>query len=256
MEVYCSPLHVGCGWVDCTHGKLPVPAPATAELVKGKPIYSTGIIGELLTPTGAAILTTLAAAFGPMPPMTLITVGYGAGTLDPDIPNLLRLVLGEAPGEEAGYQREMVAVAQATIDDMNPQMYDYIIERLFDMGALDVFLSPVQMKKNRPATLLTVLCEPNGTERFSDFLMRETTTIGVRWRLDNRVKAHRTIEEFQTPCGPVKFKVARKGQEIINVTPEYEDCKRLARDRGIPLKRVLEIARIGAIEKGGSQREP
>jgi len=191
-RVYCSPLHVGTGTVECSHGTLPVPAPATIELIRGKPMYSTGVKGELLTPTGAAILTTLSCGFGPMPAMTLENIGYGAGTSEPAIPNLLRVVIGEAGDELEAYHMEQVAVVETNIDDMDPQMCDHIIQKILDMGALDAFLAPVQMKKNRPGTLLTVICLPEMVGEFSDFLLRETATIGLRWRVDNRIKARGT----------------------------------------------------------------
>jgi len=245
-KVYCSPLHVGTGTVQCAHGTLPVPAPATAELVKGKPVYSTGVEGELLTPTGAAIVTTLSCEFGPMPLMTVEKVGYGAGTSEPAIPNLLRLIIGESSEELQGYDLERVAVAETNIDDMNPQIYDYMIQKMLDMGALDVFLVPMQMKKNRPGTLLTTICTPERIGEFSDFLLKETTTIGLRWRIDNRVKAHRSIKEVQTKYGPVKIKVAEVNGSTINTTPEYEDCKRLALEKKIPLKQVMELAKSAA----------
>jgi uncharacterized protein (TIGR00299 family) protein len=250
-KIYCSPLHVGSGTVECAHGTLPVPAPATAELIKGKPTYSTGVKGELLTPTGAAILTTLASGFGPMPPMTVEKIGYGAGTSEPSIPNLLRLIVGESSEAMQGYELERVAVAETNIDDMNPQIYDYLIQKMLEMGALDVFLVPMQMKKNRPGTLVTVICALDRIGEFSDFLMRETTTIGLRWRIDNRIKAHRAIKEVMTPYGPVKVKVAQVDGSVINVTPEYEDCKRLALERQAPLKEIMELARAagnGAFE--------
>lgn len=247
-RIYCSPLHVGTGTIECAHGILPVPAPATAELIKGKPAYATGVQGELLTPTGAAILTTLASDFGAMPAMTVEKVGYGAGTSDPSIPNLLRLVIGESSEEVRGYQRERVAVAETNIDDMNPQIYDYLIGRLLDMGALDVFLVPTQMKKNRPGTLLTVLCAPEKIGEFADFLLRETTTIGLRWRIDNRTTARRSIREVQTPYGTVRIKVAEVNGNTINATPEYEDCKRLALENNVPLKEIMEQARLAAGE--------
>jgi pyridinium-3,5-bisthiocarboxylic acid mononucleotide nickel chelatase len=247
-KIYCSPLHVGTGTVECAHGTLPVPAPATAELIKGKPVYSTGVQGELLTPTGAAILTTLASGFGPMPPMTVEKVGYGAGTSEPAIPNLLRLIIGESSEEMQGYEVERVAVVETNIDDMNPQIYDYLIQKMLDMGALDVFLVPMQMKKNRPGTLVTVICAPDRAGEFSDFLMRETTTIGLRWRIDNRIKAHRSIMEVLTKYGPVQVKIAEVNGSRINVTPEYEDCKRLALEKKVPLKEIMEQARIAAGE--------
>lgn len=246
-KVYCSPLHVGTGTVECAHGTLPVPAPATAELIRGKPVYSTGVEGELLTPTGAAILTTVSSGFGPMPSMTLEEIGYGAGTSEPTIPNLLRVAIGEALDEVKGYQIEQVAVVETSIDDMNPEVYDYLIHKMLDMGALDVFLTPLQMKKNRPGTMVTVICVPDNVGNFSDFLMRETTTIGLRWRVDNRIKARRTTREVQTKYGTIKLKVAQVGDSAINVSPEYEDCKRVAIEKKVPLKEVMEEVRAAAL---------
>lgn len=246
-RVSCSPLHVGSGTVECAHGILPVPAPATAELIKGKPIYSTGVTGELLTPTGAAILTTVTEDFGPMPPLTVLTVGYGAGTSDFSIPNLLRVVVGEAAGEISEYQLEQVAVAETTIDDMNPQVYDYLIDRMLKLGAFDVILFPIHMKKNRPGIQVKVICPVEMIGSLSDFLMKETTTIGLRWRIDNRIKAARSVREIQTKFGPMKFKVAQVGDRILNVAPEYEDCKRVAFERGIPLKEVMEVAKAAGM---------
>ncbi len=237
-RIHCSPLHLGSGTIRCAHGVLPVPAPATAELVKGRPVYSTGVDGELLTPTGAAILTTLADVFGPLPHMELETIGYGAGTSEPAIPNLLRLIIGSADGESAPYETQQVAVVETNIDDMNPQWYDYLLEKLPAAGALDVFLKPVQMKKNRPGTLLTVICRPQAVARVADLIMKETTSIGVRWRIDHRYAAARQMTEVQTPHGTIRVKVSRAGKKIINATPEYEDCKRIALEHGISLQAV------------------
>jgi uncharacterized protein (TIGR00299 family) protein len=245
-KVYCSPLHVGTGTVECAHGILPVPAPATAELIKGTPVFSSGVEGELLTPTGAAILTTLSSGFGPMPAMTMERIGYGAGTSEPAIPNLLRILIGEVREEVSGFETERAAVIETNIDDMNPQMYDYLIEKMLKMGALDVFLSPVQMKKNRPGTLLSVICAPEMTERFSDFLIKETTTIGLRWRLDNRLKARRRMKELQTIYGPIRFKLAETGNGSLQAFPEYEDCKRVALEKKVPLLEVMEEVRATA----------
>lgn len=245
-KVYCSPLNLGGGYVKCAHGILPVPAPASAELVKGKPVYSRGAEGELLTPTGAAILTTLASHFGPIPPMTVDEIGYGAGTSDFSIPNLLRVMIGQHSPQATEYATEQVAVVETNIDDMNPQIYDYLIQRILEKGALDVFLVPMQMKKNRPGTLLTIICSPDEVQDFSDFLMRETTSLGVRWRIDNRIKTDRHIREMETKYGPVRFKVATIAGKIVNVTAEYEDCKRLAVEKGVPLKEVMEEARNAA----------
>jgi len=242
-KIVCSALHVGAGTVECAHGTLPVPAPATVQLIQGKPIYSTGVLGELLTPTGAAILTTLASEFGPMPAMTLETTGYGAGNADITIPNLLRISIGETAEENKGLEEERVAVMETGIDDMNPQIYDYLMEKLLHMGVMDVFLVPVHMKKNRPGVLLTVLCKMEMMNEIIDFLIAETTTIGVRWRIDNRMKAQREIQVGKTPHGDIRFKVAKIGDRTVNVSPEYEDCKRLAMKESIPLKNVLEAAR-------------
>jgi uncharacterized protein (TIGR00299 family) protein len=247
QKIFCSPLHLGSGTVACAHGTLPVPAPATAELVKGKPVYSTGVEGELLTPTGAAILTTLASDFGPMPAMSVEKIGYGAGTSEPAIPNLLRIMIGQTAEDVKDVEMEQVAVIETNIDDMNPQMYDYLIKKILKMGAMDIFLTSVQMKKNRSGILLTIICQPQRVDEFSDFLLRETTTIGLRWRIDNRIKAHRTIQVIQTQHGAINFKVAKIGHRTINVAPEYEDCKRVALESGVPLKQVMEDARARGI---------
>ncbi|MGC8906822.1 MAG: nickel pincer cofactor biosynthesis protein LarC [Desulfomonilaceae bacterium] len=241
--IFCSPLHVGSGTVQCDHGALPVPAPATTELIKGKPVYSTGVEGELLTPTGAAILTTLAAGFGPLPAMKLQAVGYGAGTRDLPIPNLLRVLLGEPLESHSLTEADRVAVIETNIDDMNPQIYDYVIEGLFQRGALDVFLTPVHMKKNRPGALVTVICQPEHVHSMSEWLMRETTTIGTRWRLENRVKASRSIAKIHTRLGEVRIKIIRTGSQSPQVSPEYDDCRAIASRTGLPLKEVLEEVR-------------
>jgi len=241
-SIVCSPLHVGCGTVDCAHGTLPVPAPATAELVRGKPIYSSGVQGELLTPTGAAILTTLASDFGPLPPMTVEQIGHGAGTADRSIANMLRVLIGTASQPDKTFALEQTATIETTIDDMNPQIYDYLIEKVLQMGALDIFCATVQMKKNRRGTLVTILCRPEMVTALSDFLFRETTTIGLRWRLDNRFTLKRDFITVKTRFGEISCKTASHGGALINVTPEYEDCKRVAKEQDVPLKTVLEEA--------------
>jgi uncharacterized protein (TIGR00299 family) protein len=246
QDIFCSPLHVGSGTIRCAHGTLPVPAPATAELIKGKPVYSTGVAGELLTPTGAAILTTLASGFGAMPAMTIQSIGYGSGTADPEIPNLLRVTIGEASEGAGDYEIEQTVMMETTIDDMNPQLYDHLIGRLLEEGALDVFLTSVQMKKNRPGTLLSVICLPDHVGRFSDILLKETTTIGLRWRRENRIKAKRRIRRIETVHGPVHIKLAETNGVIITITPEYDDCKRVASEKRIPLKQVMDDVRLAA----------
>lgn len=250
-RVICSPLHVGSGTVTCAHGTLPVPTPATAELTRAAPVYSTGVDGELLTPTGAAILTSLASDFGPMPAMVVAQIGYGAGASDPAIPNLLRVSIGESAGAIAECDMEQVAVVETNIDDMNPQMYDYVIQQAFDMEALDIYLTAVRMKKNRSGTVVTIICAPERVPDFARFLLRETTTIGMRWRIENRMKAKRTIKAFHTPYGPIHFKFARMGAETVNISPEYDDCKRAAIENGVPLKQVIDT--VKAIVAGQTQ---
>ena len=241
-KVYCSALHVGSGTVDCAHGTLPVPAPATMELIKGRPIYSTGVEGELLTPTGAAILTVLSSGFGPMPGMTVGRVGYGAGTSERAIPNLLRVAIGEADDTAEIPAAEQVAVIETNIDDMNLQMYDYLVEKISSMGALDVFLTPLQMKKNRPGTLLTVVCRPDLVNACFDFLLTETTSIGLRWRLDHQLTAKSVTREARTRWGAVKVRVVEGGLRQSQILPDYEDCKRLALEKDLSLREVMEEA--------------
>jgi len=248
-RVCCSPLPLGSGTVRCAHGLLPVPAPATVRLLQGVPVYSQGIAGELVTPTGAAILTECAAQFGPLPPMVLETVGYGAGSRELEIPNLLRVLIGECEAAAADTQIEQVAVIETEIDDMNPQIFGHLMDELLARGVLDVFFTPAQMKKNRPGTLLTVLCRPHQIGEISDFILRETSTIGLRWRLDQRLTAARRIERVPTRFGPLAVKVARAGGRIINIQPEYGDCRRAALAARVPLKEVL--AAVG--EKAGKE---
>jgi len=236
-KLYVSRVNVGTGFIKCEHGILPVPAPATLSLMKGKPIYSSGIEKELLTPTGAAILTSLGSWFGDMPPMKVERVGYGAGRDDLPHPNVLRLMIG-TPAANSGM--ETVAVVETNIDDMNPQFYDYAMERLFEMGVQEVFLTPILMKKNRPATLLTVICPADKMPSVTEFLLRETTTLGLRWHEEERALADREILTIQTRYGRVRIKLAQWGGKVINISPEYEDCKRLAMRKKIPLKDVFE----------------
>ncbi len=237
-EVYCSPLHVGTGTVICAHGILPLPAPATFELVRGVPIYSTEVHGELLTPTGAAILTTLSKGFGQLPAMTTEALGYGAGAADRQIPNLLRIVIGNTCERDC-FDCDQAAVIETAIDDMNPQIYDHIMEKALEMGALDIYLKPVQMKKNRPGIILSILCKPEDVGRFSRFVLSETTSIGLRWRFENRIKVKRDILEITTSLGNLRVKKAHTMEGTINFLPEYEDCKKIARQKNIPLKMVM-----------------
>jgi uncharacterized protein (TIGR00299 family) protein len=246
----CSSIHLGSGTVTCAHGELPVPAPATALLVRGKPVYATGVEGELLTPTGAAILTTLCSGFGPMPPMVIEDIGYGAGTSEPAIPNLLRVCIGTSSTEGVGMDGDQLAVIETNVDDMSPQIYEHVKEKAFGMGALDLFMTPVQMKKNRPGTLITVTCRQPDVPRFAEFLMSETSSIGVRWRVENRLKARREIRKIETPWGAIGVKYASIGDRIVNMSPEYDECKKAAVEHGVTLKKVMEtVRRIAVLEE-------
>ena len=239
-RVVASPLNVGSGTVRCEHGELPVPAPATAELLLGVPVYSAGPPAELVTPTGALLVTEYAGAYGPAPPMRVERIGYGAGGRNPaGRPNVLRALLGE--GLETG-AFERVVVLECQIDDMNPQLYGALMERLAAAGALDVFYAPIQMKKNRPGTLVTVVAPPGRREALSDVLFRESTTIGLRVTETERERLDREEVAVETPLGAVRFKVARRGGALRNAAPEFEDCARLAAERGLSIKDVQAIA--------------
>jgi uncharacterized protein (TIGR00299 family) protein len=244
-QVHASAIPTFHGSVKIDHGTLPLPAPATIELLKGAPWRELGIEGEIVTPTGAAILAELACSFGPMPAMRVESIGYGSGKKDFGIPNVLRVTVGEGlppfPGE-GGEEVEEVAVLETNIDDMNPQVYDVVMERLFEAGALDVYLSPIQMKKNRPAVLVSVMCAPEDTGRMSDILFEETSTIGIR--IDRRTRAclAREFVTVETRFGPIRVKVARKGEEVVNAQPEYDDCRAAATAREVPVKLVRDTA--------------
>jgi uncharacterized protein (TIGR00299 family) protein len=239
-RIHVSKVNVGTGFVKCEHGILPVPAPATLSLMEGKPIYSSGVERELLTPTGAAILTTLGSEFGPIPPIRVEKIGCGAGRDDLPHPNLLRLIIGTLASTS---RNEKVVVIETNIDDMNPQFYDYLIQKLLALEVLDVFITPILMKKNRPGHLLTVICRSEKLLSVTDFLFRETTTLGLRWREEERAKADREIRNIQTQYGKIHLKLGRWGGNIVNISPEYEDCKRLALEKGVPLKDIFQEAK-------------
>lgn len=255
----CSALNVGGGTAKMAHGVLPVPAPATANLLQGKPTYSNGVQKELVTPTGAAIVATLCDLFGPQPAMTVSAIGYGAGTADLEgQPNVVRIMVGEAvgKGEEKGAQAgvpvlldEEIAVVEANLDDMNPQIYGYFLEKALGMGALDVYTTPVQMKKNRPGTLLTVLCKPADTNALMSLIFAETTTFGVRTYRARRRVLPREWVSVATDYGDVRIKVSRVNGRILHVAPEFEDCKKLAAEKDVPLQRVIASA-LRNYEKG------
>ena len=238
--VHASALPVGSGFVDGPHGRIPVPAPGTVELLRGWPVIDTGARGELVTPTGAAILTTLATPGG-MPAMTIDQVGYGAGTRDPaETPNVLRCFVGEAGG---GTANETIVQAETTIDDMSPQLYEPLMERLLAAGALDVFLTPVIMKRSRPGVVVTVLCEPTRVDDLATALFQETSTIGVRWSSMHRKRLPREMVTLTTSFGPIPFKVSRLDGRAVTVTPEFADVVRVAREKGRAVREVLEQVR-------------
>ena len=239
----CSALNVGGGTAKMAHGVLPVPAPATANLLQGKPTYSNGVQKELVTPTGAAIIATLCDAFGPQPAMSVSAIGYGAGTADLEgQPNVLRIMIGEvAEKTVAGFDEE-IAVIEANLDDMNPQIYGYFLERALGAGALDVYTTPVQMKKNRPGTLLTVLCKPQDTNTLMSLIFAETTTFGARtYRAQRRVLPREWVS-VATEYGDVRIKVSRVNGRILHVAPEYDDCRKLAVEKNVPLQKVIAEA--------------
>jgi uncharacterized protein (TIGR00299 family) protein len=249
-EIVCSPLNVGGGTVKCAHGTFPVPAPATVELLKHAPVYSSGVQAELVTPTGAAIVKTLASRFSAFPEMKIEKSGYGAGSRDfPGHPNVVRLTVGEAASSLATTSTlatktasETITVLEASLDDLNPQVFGYVMDRLLEEGALDAFGMPVQMKKNRPGTLLTVLCKPEDSSKLTQIIFTETTTLGVRGRNEVRQTLARRWENVRTQWGEVRIKIASMNGTITNYAPEYEDCRRIAAEHHVPLKEVMSEA--------------
>ncbi|MBZ5543704.1 MAG: nickel pincer cofactor biosynthesis protein LarC [Acidobacteriia bacterium] len=253
-ELTCSALNVGGGRVEAAHGSLPVPAPATAELLKEIPIYSSNVEGELVTPTGAAIVSTLAASFGPFPSFKVERIGYGAGAKEfPLHSNVARIFIGQAlepvraqaglPGEE------LVTVIEANLDDMNPQLYGYFAERALAAGALDVTCASVQMKKNRPGFLLTLLCLPEAADALAQLVFEQTTSIGLRMYEARRRVLERESVEVDTPYGTVHVKVAKREGKVLNAAPEYDDCQKLATEKSVPLKQVMLAAQLAYAKK-------
>jgi pyridinium-3,5-bisthiocarboxylic acid mononucleotide nickel chelatase len=233
-----SPLPMGTGFIECAHGQLPTPAPATIEILKGVPVYATGIQGELVTPTGAAIIQTLADSFGPIPPMTIDQIGYGTGKTDFEHPNVLRVFLGTTAATRP--HRRLLRL-ETNIDDLNPETYSYLLPLLLEQGALDVWLTQTIMKKGRPGTQVNILCEPEIGDKLEDLLFVETTTLGVRrWEVDRR-ELERKTKTVATRFGPVSVKVAYQDGKPLKAAPEYEACRQIARERKMPLKDVYEI---------------
>jgi uncharacterized protein (TIGR00299 family) protein len=239
-RIVCSPLNVGGGTVHSAHGIFPVPAPATVKLLGDAPIYSGTVQKELVTPTGALIATSYASSFGTLPSMSVERVGYGAGERDdPSTPNVLRVLIGRA-ADRPDAQR--VVVIECEIDDMNPQIFGLVMDRLYDAGAFEVFYMPVQMKKNRPGTLMTVVARPEQRTALADIIFRETTTIGIRHTEVERECLRREMVTVETPIGAVRFKIAWRDGRIVNAAPEFEDCAKLAASRNLSLKDVQAIA--------------
>jgi pyridinium-3,5-bisthiocarboxylic acid mononucleotide nickel chelatase len=237
-----SPLNVGSGTVRCAHGTLPVPAPATLALIGDAPVYAAGPPMERVTPTGAALLRMLDVTYGTLPPMRVAARGYGAGGRDtPGEPNVLRILIGESTNEAD--EAEPIAVIETVIDDSTPQLLAYVSELLLEAGAWDVYRSAVQMKKGRTGVQLTVLASPERMPALRELLLRETTTIGLRWRLENKMALAREFTEVETAWGKVRMKIARwESGEVANASPEYEDCRKLAREKHVPLKQVMQDA--------------
>jgi hypothetical protein len=243
-EWVCSPLNVGGGTVVCAHGAFPIPAPATIELLKNAPVYSGDIQKELVTPTGAAIVNVLASRFSHFPAMKTEKIGYGAGTRNfKNSPNVLRLTVGESSTlHESPFPTEEIMVLEASVDDMTPQIFGYVMEQALQGGALDAFGTPVQMKKSRPGMLLTVLCRTEDSQRLTKLILTETTTLGVRIRRETRAALTRRHVKVSTRWGDVRMKLANLNGSISNYAPEYEDCRQIAKEQKVPLKTVMQEA--------------
>jgi uncharacterized protein (TIGR00299 family) protein len=247
----CSPLHVGSGFVEMEHGRFPVPPPAVTELLKDAPVYATDIKGELVTPTGAAIITTVCNEFGPLPQMTLERTGYGAGSRKYDaFPNVLRVLIGD-DHQQAATTNERLWMIETNVDDMSPQIFAHVMDRAFELGALDCYFTPVHMKKNRPAVLLSVLCGMEEREQLTRMLFAETTTLGVRFFPVERRALERKFVRVETEYGSIDVKVARLNGSVINEMPEFEQCREAARQANVPLRVVEEAARASLSRKQG-----
>ena len=238
-KIVSSSINIGSGFVKCDHGTLPVPAPAVVEMLRGVPCFSSGIRQELTTPTGAAVIVTLANEFGSLPELKTDRVGYGAGGKNlKEMPNALRIILGEL--SIANELKKEIFVLETNIDDMNPEFYDVVMEKLFQAGAVDVFLTPIIMKKNRPATKLSVLTQQQNVEMLANEVLKNTTSFGIRFYPVERVMLEREFQEIETVLGKVKVKIGKRDGEICHISPEYEHCKKISREQGIPIKKVYE----------------
>ena len=238
-KIVSSSINIGSGFVKCDHGTLPVPAPAVVEMLRGVPCFSSGTRQELTTPTGAAVIVTLANEFGSLPELKTDRVGYGAGGKNlKEMPNALRIILGEL--SIANELKKEIFVLETNIDDMNPEFYDVVMEKLFQAGAVDVFLTPIIMKKNRPATKLSVLTQQQNVEMLANEVLKNTTSFGIRFYPVERVMLEREFQEIETVLGKVKVKIGKRDGEVCHISPEYEHCKKISREQGIPIKKVYE----------------
>lgn len=259
QKIYSSALHTGKGWTKSVHGVIPVPAPATLELLRDVPVYSKEIDKELVTPTGAAILTTLCRDFGQMPAMTIEQIGYGAGDHDLKIPNLLRVCIGETWEEHHSHQahsadmpnkvhQSSALMMEVNIDDMNPEFYDYLMTKLLNAGAMDVFMETIQMKKNRPASKVSILIRPEQAENFYRIIFEETTSLGVRVYPVTKFHQPYEVVSVETELGSAKVKIVRYQDKVYNIAPEYEDCRSLAEQNRIPVKKVYDLVKYSAVQ--------
>jgi pyridinium-3,5-bisthiocarboxylic acid mononucleotide nickel chelatase len=247
-EVFASPLPLGHGMIKTQHGSIPVPAPAVLEILADTPTYGRGIPTEIVTPTGAAIVKTLAGSFGTLPPMEISKVGYGAGTKDIGVPNLLRVITGE-PLDARGEQEQLAYVISTNIDDMNPEFYEYVMERLFSSGAHDVWLTPIQMKKTRPGVIINVLCGAADASKLKSILLEETSTFGLRTSTVMKKAIERELIEVVTDWGTVRVKIGRESGHVTSVSPEFSDCAKVAGEKGVPIKEVFRQAQLLAQQK-------
>lgn len=244
-KIYASPLPMGRGFIKGAHGQIPLPAPATIGMLENVSIVGSSVEAELVTPTGAVLLKTLAENFGPIPAMTLKSVGYGAGGRDLTIPNVLRLLIGETE-RQSGVITETLVMLETNIDDQNPEIFSYVMDKLFAAGALDAFLTPIQMKKNRPAVMIRALCSPEKSDDLERIIFRETRSLGVRKQMVTRHCLPRTVKTVETKFGKVRVKIAQTGAGEEKRTPEYEDCRKLAEENNVPLHEIYLAAEQNA----------
>lgn len=243
-QIFVSKIHVGSGFIKCAHGTMPLPAPATMELLTDIPIFNTGIQNELTTPTGAAILKTMATSFGKMPNMQVESIGYGCGSRDLEIPNMLRILVGNSDNlHHAQYETDEITQIETNIDDMNPQLFEYLSDELFELGVLDITLTQTIMKKQRPAVIVTILVDNSLKDKVIEKLFSETTTIGLRIQNIKRVKLKRESKKVHTPFGDISVKYSMLNEKTVQIKPEYEDCKKAAKKNNIPIIDIIESAK-------------